>query len=72
VVAAAQVGQHNEKRASYGHSMVVGPWGDVLMDLSGEWHGEPEIGFCEVDEEEAQRVRREVPLKRRWDVYGRC
>lgn len=72
VVAAAQVGQHNEKRASYGHSMVVGPWGDVLVDLSGEWNGKPEIGICEVDDEETQRVRREVPLKRRWDVYGRC
>jgi len=52
--------------------MVVGPWGDVLVDLSGEWNGEPEIGFCDVDEEVAQRVRREMPLKRRWDVYGRC
>jgi predicted amidohydrolase len=52
--------------------MVVGPWGDVLVELSGEWKGEPEIGVCEVNEEEIQRIRREVPLKRRWDVYGRC
>ena len=28
VVAAAQVGRHNERRASYGRSMVVDPWGD--------------------------------------------
>lgn len=26
VIASAQVGQHNEKRSSYGHSMVVDPW----------------------------------------------
>ena len=36
VVASAQVGSHNEKRTSYGHSMVVDPWGKVLLDLPGE------------------------------------
>lgn len=29
VIAAAQAGQHNEKRASYGHSMIIDPWGEV-------------------------------------------
>ena len=33
VVAAAQAGQHNAKRASYGHSLVVSPWGEVLLDM---------------------------------------
>lgn len=72
VVAAAQVGQHNQKRTSYGHSMVVDPWGEVLIDLHGEWRGEPEVGICEVKEETLEWARRQVPLKRRWDVYGRC
>src|ERR1700760_3675057 len=52
VVAAAQVGQHNEKRASYGHSIVVGPWGDVLAELGGEWTGEPEIEVVDIDQEQ--------------------
>ncbi|MBK9070560.1 MAG: hypothetical protein IPL79_06110 [Myxococcales bacterium] len=30
VVAAAQWGQHNSKRVTYGHSMIVTPWGEVL------------------------------------------
>ena len=30
VIAAAQVGKHNEKRKSWGQSMVVDPWGRVL------------------------------------------
>ena len=30
VVAAAQWGQHNEKRASFGHAMVVDPWGTIV------------------------------------------
>ena len=34
VVAAAQTGKHNEKRSSYGHSMVVDPWGAVIAQCS--------------------------------------
>ena len=33
VIAAAQVGQHNEKRTSYGHSMIVDPWGKIVAEL---------------------------------------
>ena len=31
-----QVGNHNEKRASYGHSVVYDPWGDLVGELDGE------------------------------------
>jgi predicted amidohydrolase len=37
MIAAAQVGQHNDKRESYGHSLVYDPWGDLLVDAGG--HG---------------------------------
>jgi len=33
VVAANQVGVHHDKRQSYGHSMVVDPWGDIVRDF---------------------------------------
>jgi len=54
VVAAAQVGNHNEKRVSYGHSMIVDPWGKVFSELGGveDWDSsgnEPVIGVGEVD-----------------------
>ncbi len=39
VVAAAQCGQHNAKRSSYGHSLVVDPWGRVLVDMGAEEEG---------------------------------
>ncbi|KAJ3490887.1 hypothetical protein NLG97_g5696 [Lecanicillium saksenae] len=80
VVAAAQVGRHNEKRASYGRSMVVDPWGRVVMSLGGvsdeqgtaSEGAEGEIGFVDIDINELERVRREMPLQRRTDVYPEC
>jgi len=68
VVAAAQAGQHNDVRVSYGHSMIVGPWGDVLADLGGEFNG-PEIATASIDLAFVNKLRKEVPLKRRTDVY---
>lgn len=67
VVAAAQVGWHNEKRASYGNSMVVGPWGEVALRLGGvgDKGSEGALGFVEMDLGAVERVRREMPLARR-------
>lgn len=68
IVAAAQVGAHNEKRRSYGHSMIVDPWGQVVAKLGGESH-EPEIATADVDFELIEKIRREMPLLRRTYVY---
>ena len=73
IVAAAQVGRHNEKRASYGRSMVVDPWGKVALRLKGvkdaEGHAEDgaveDVGFVDIDLAEVDRVRGEMPLQRR-------
>lgn len=35
VIAAAQVGRHNKRRESYGHSLVYDPWGELLVDGGG-------------------------------------
>lgn len=35
IVAAAQVGVHNASRASYGHAMIVDPWGTVIAQCGG-------------------------------------
>ena len=58
VVAAAQVGTHPDGRTTYGHSLVVDPWGEVLLDLGGN---EPGIGFAEIDPERIAAVRRQLP-----------
>lgn len=59
-----QVGNHNEKRVSYGHSMIVNPWGEVVAQLGSEY-GEPAIATAEIDLEAVERIRREMPLRRR-------
>ncbi|KAJ5297629.1 hypothetical protein PENANT_c005G10687 [Penicillium antarcticum] len=68
VIAAAQAGPHNEKRKSYGHSIIVNPWGEVLVKLGGE-HEEPQIAIADVDLNLVAKIRREMPLLRRNDLY---
>ena len=58
VVAAAQVGEHADGRTTYGHSLVVDPWGEVLLDMGGEEAG---LGFAEIDAERIARARAQVP-----------
>lgn len=58
VIAAAQVGEHEDGRRTYGHSMVVDPWGDILLDMGGERGG---IGFAEVDPARITEVRSQLP-----------
>ena len=67
VVAAAQEGQHNEKRISYGHSMIIDPWGKVVAEITDEdaHSGICSIAVVDIDLEYVERVRKEVPLLRR-------
>ena len=64
VIAAAQAGIHNEKRASYGHSMIISPLGEILADL-GSSGSEPEIATAEIDLLLVEKTRQEIPLVRR-------
>jgi predicted amidohydrolase len=58
VVAAAQAGEHADGRRTYGHSLVVDPWGEVMLDM-GDDGGE--IGFAEIDTRRTAEVRRQLP-----------
>ena len=57
VVAAAQSGHHQDGRATFGHSLVVDPWGEVLLD-AGEEVG---VHFAEIDLKRIEDVRRSLP-----------
>lgn len=58
VVSAAQVGRHEDGRTTYGHSLVVDPWGQVALDMGGDQAG---LGFAEIDPKRIAQVRAEVP-----------
>jgi len=58
VIAAAQVGKHEDGRETYGHSLVVDPWGEVLLDMGGD---EPGLGFCDIDLNRIEEVRSQIP-----------
>jgi predicted amidohydrolase len=57
VAAAAQVGHHEDGRNTFGHSLVVDPWGEVLLDM-GEETG---VGFADVDLKRISDVRSRIP-----------
>lgn len=57
VVAAAQVGAHQDGRRTYGHSLVIDPWGDVLLDMGTD----KGVGFAEIDLKRISEVRARIP-----------
>ena len=60
VIAAAQAGRHQDGRETFGHSLVVDPWGQVLLDM-GE---APGLGYVEIDPGQVERVRARIPAIR--------
>ena len=67
VLAAAQGGVHQsvqfegKERETYGHSLVVAPWGNVLLNLERQ---EACVQSVELDPQELSNVRRQIPMKR--------
>lgn len=57
VIAAAQCGYHSEKRRTYGHSLVIDPWGNVLADGGDD----PCVITAEIDMASVAKRRSQVP-----------
>ncbi|WP_170517422.1 carbon-nitrogen hydrolase family protein [Ruegeria atlantica] len=61
VLAPAQTGEHTKTRGrtrqTYGHSMVVAPWGEVVVDAGGD----PGIHFFDLDDSSVSEARSRVP-----------
>ena len=57
VFAAAQGGRHANGRTTFGHSLIISPWGDIL----GEGGTEPGIIIADIDVGEVDRVRARIP-----------
>ena len=60
VLAANQCGWHDDKRRTWGHSMIVDPWGESL----GMLHESPGVIVADVDLKELENLRKKMPLTR--------
>jgi predicted amidohydrolase len=58
IVAAAQVGHHEDGRNTFGHSVVIDPWGEVLLDMDEQ----PGVGFADIDLKRISDVRGRIPV----------
>lgn len=58
VIAPAQGGFHADGRGTWGHSIVVGPWGEIVARLD---HDEPGVLFADIDLAAAAKARAAIP-----------
>ena len=58
VIAAAQGGLHEDGRETYGHSLIVDPWGRVLAEAA---HDEPAVIVAEIDTSLSAAARKKIP-----------
>ncbi len=66
IIAAGQGGKHNEKRETWGHSMIVDPWGTVLDEVD---KGEG-IAIAEIDLDFRNSVRKRMPISEQRKLQG--
>jgi predicted amidohydrolase len=58
LVAAAQGGLHEDGRETYGHSMIVDPWGRILAEVEDD---EPGVAVAEIDTGQSAAARSKIP-----------
>lgn len=61
LLAPAQGGQHEDGRKTWGHSLVIDPWGAITASLD---HDEPGILMAEIDPEKSASARTRIPSLR--------
>ena len=68
VMAPAQVGRHDDQglRESYGHALIVDPWGTIVADAGNT----PGLAVAEIDLDRMRDVRRALPMRSPVDPQG--
>lgn len=59
VIAPAQAGTHPGGRETYGHTLIVDPWGSVIAEAQSD---EPQVVLAEIDLEKVKQVRAQIPV----------
>lgn len=67
VLAPAQGGRHDDGRETYGHSLIVSPWGEVLAEAD---HAEPGIILADLDLAEVAKARARIPAWQNDQAFG--
>lgn len=57
IFAAAQGGMHEAGRATYGHSLIVSPWGEVIAEAGSD----PAVIFADIDPASVAAARARIP-----------
>jgi predicted amidohydrolase len=58
VITAAQGGKHEDGRETYGHSLIIDPWGRVVAEAE---HDEPGVVVAEIDPAASAEARKKIP-----------
>lgn len=58
VIAPAQGGEHEDGRATWGHSLIIDPWGNILAAAD---HDAPGVILAEIDPEKSREARGSIP-----------
>ena len=58
MIAAAQGGDMEDGRETFGHSLIINPWGEVLAEVSGE---EPGVALAKIDTDQVKAARGKIP-----------
>jgi deaminated glutathione amidase len=58
VIAAAQSGLHEDGRETYGHSLIINPWGEIVAEAL---RSDPQIVTAQINVAEVQAARKKIP-----------
>lgn len=66
VIAPAQCGEHEDGRATYGHSLVIDPWGTVVHDSGTE----PGLAIIDINIDQVAAIRQRIPALKHRRSFG--
>ena len=67
VLAAAQAGKHESGRETFGHSLIVSPWGDIIAEADG---AQPGVVVANIDPRAVLEARQRIPSLQHDRPYG--
>jgi nitrilase len=62
VLAAAQAGSHPGGRQTWGHSMIIDPWGEIVAEAEDS-DAEGTLVIADIDRQRVEDVRRQIPAQ---------